>query len=103
MQDAIQAERIRRKYESLSPLMDERVRRQWAAAEAMSIGWGGLNIGVCRDRFGAEHDRRRHWRVGISSGSSMGGGGYGDSGCRRRPQAADTDRSRAAGGVGGAG
>ncbi|HWE97359.1 MAG TPA: ISAzo13 family transposase, partial [Tepidisphaeraceae bacterium] len=42
MQDATQAEGIRRKYESLSPLMDERVRRQWAAAEAMSIGWGGL-------------------------------------------------------------
>ena len=44
MHDATQAERIRRKYESLSPLLDERVRRQWAAAEAMSVGWGGLTL-----------------------------------------------------------
>lgn len=42
MQDAVTAERIRQKYRSLSPLMDERMRRQWAAAEAQAIGWGGV-------------------------------------------------------------
>jgi hypothetical protein len=30
------------KYRALSPLMDERMRRQWAAAEARACGWGGL-------------------------------------------------------------
>ena len=44
MQDATEAEGIRRKYEALSPLLDERVRRQWAAAEAMAAGWGGLSL-----------------------------------------------------------
>jgi len=34
--------RIRRKYRSLSVEMDERARRQWAAAEAREWGWGGV-------------------------------------------------------------
>lgn len=42
MQDATLIERIRQKFDSLSPVMDERVRRQWAAAEASSVGWGGV-------------------------------------------------------------
>ena len=42
MQDATTIERIRQKYLSLSPVMDERIRRQWAAAEASGIGWGGV-------------------------------------------------------------
>ena len=42
MQDAAAIERIRRKYVALSPAMDERLRRQWAAAEAVAIGWGGV-------------------------------------------------------------
>ena len=43
MQDAAAIERIRRKYVVLSPAMDERLRRQWAAAEAVAIGWGGAS------------------------------------------------------------
>ena len=35
-------ERIRQKYRSLSPQMDERMRRQWAGAEAAALGWGGV-------------------------------------------------------------
>lgn len=35
-------ERIRRKYRVLRPEMDERMRRQWAAAEARELGWGGV-------------------------------------------------------------
>jgi len=42
MQDAITIERIRQKYFALSPVMDERMRRQWAAAEAAALGWGGV-------------------------------------------------------------
>jgi hypothetical protein len=42
MHDANVAERIRQKYRSLLPLMDERMRRQWAGAEAEGLGWGGL-------------------------------------------------------------
>jgi len=33
---------IRKKYRSLAPLMDERLRRQWAAAEARALGHGGV-------------------------------------------------------------
>ena len=42
MQDAALIKRIREKFKSLGPVMDERVRRQWAAAEATAIGWGGI-------------------------------------------------------------
>jgi hypothetical protein len=37
------AEQIEAKYRSLSPLMDERMRRQWAAAESRAYGWGGVD------------------------------------------------------------
>jgi len=43
MQDAAEVERIRVKYLALSPVMDERVRRHWAATEAMALGWGGVS------------------------------------------------------------
>jgi hypothetical protein len=43
MQDATAIERIRGKYVVLSPAMDERLRRQWAATEAEAIGWGGVS------------------------------------------------------------
>src|SRR5215468_32965 len=33
---------IRNKYQALSPVMDEHVRRRWAACEARAIGWGGI-------------------------------------------------------------
>ena len=42
MRDAQLIARIRRKYRSLRPGMDERLRRQWAAAEARDVGWGGV-------------------------------------------------------------
>ena len=34
---------IESKYGWLAPLMDERVRRQWAATEAQAYGWGGVS------------------------------------------------------------
>jgi hypothetical protein len=42
MQDAQAIKRIRRKYRALRVEMDERGRRQWAAAEARELGWGGV-------------------------------------------------------------
>jgi transposase len=41
MQDAKAIQRIESRYAALSLRMDERMRRQWAAAEAKSYGWGG--------------------------------------------------------------
>jgi hypothetical protein len=40
MQDATIVERIRRKFKSLRPLLNERLRRQWAATEAKALGCG---------------------------------------------------------------
>jgi Rhodopirellula transposase DDE domain len=42
MQDAAAVERIALRFRDLSPLMDERMRRQWAASEAAAHGWGGI-------------------------------------------------------------
>jgi transposase len=42
MHDARTTERIRHKFLALSPVMDERMRRQWAATEAAALGWGGI-------------------------------------------------------------
>src|SRR5260370_37276288 len=43
MHDAAAIEGIRRKFQALPVVMDERVRRQWAAAEAMELAWGGVS------------------------------------------------------------
>ena len=42
MADISRTETVRRKFLSLDPLLDERLRRLWAAAEAREIGWGGV-------------------------------------------------------------
>lgn len=42
MQDASDIQGIASRYTALSTLMNERMRRQWAAAEAKSYGWGGI-------------------------------------------------------------
>src|SRR4051794_34843036 len=42
MQDLISKQRIASKYQALSGLMDERMSRLWAAAEASAYGWGGM-------------------------------------------------------------
>jgi hypothetical protein len=44
MEDAQALARIHRKYQALLPEMDERRRRQWAAAEARDLGWGGVSL-----------------------------------------------------------
>ena len=42
MQDAAAIRGITLRYTNLAALLDERMRRQWAAAEAKSYGWGGI-------------------------------------------------------------
>ena len=58
MHDATVADGIRRKFEALEPVLDERARRQWAGAEAMAVGWGGVSVvaratGLSRTSVGA--------------------------------------------------
>jgi transposase len=42
MPDANVVEWIREKYTAIAADLDERARRRWAAAEARSLGWGGI-------------------------------------------------------------
>jgi len=42
MQDAGAINAIRQKFHAIQPVMDERSCRQWAASEAMALGWGGV-------------------------------------------------------------
>jgi transposase len=58
MQDATVIERIRVKFHALDAVLDERSRRQWAAAEAMEYGYGGVTAvanatGLARDTIAA--------------------------------------------------
>lgn len=43
MQNPPAVRQIKARYKSLMPLMDERMRRQWAASEAQTYGWGGVS------------------------------------------------------------
>ena len=54
MDDANPIERLRRKFEALAAVLDERSRRQWAASEAQELGYGGISsvaraTGLARD------------------------------------------------------
>jgi len=44
MHDATVAEGIRLKFKSLGSVMNEQVRRIWAASEARSLAWGGISL-----------------------------------------------------------
>jgi hypothetical protein len=83
-QDKAIIKRIRNKYRSLSGLMDERMRRQWAASEADDLGWGGVTVvalatGLARNTImgGAREleSRRAHPRAEVSSRIREEGGG----------------------------
>ena len=57
MHDAALVKRIRGKFAALEPVMDERLRRQWAASEALALGWGGVSMialatGISRTTIG---------------------------------------------------
>jgi len=40
--DATIVAAVHEKYRFLAPFMDERMRRRWAASEALALGWGGI-------------------------------------------------------------
>jgi len=42
MADSSVAATVRQKFEALTPIMDELMRRRWAATEAVALGWGGI-------------------------------------------------------------
>ncbi len=86
MHGAAVAEWIRQKFNALDPVMDERVRRQWAAMEAMSLAWGGVSA-VARGtrmsrstiRAGIRELREREQQSGVAVPATRvrrpGGGG----------------------------
>jgi hypothetical protein len=66
---------LRRRYESLTPVLNERIRRLWAATEAREIGWGGvttvaLATGLSPTTIGAGLQELRASAVGPTAGSS---------------------------------
>lgn len=83
MQDARLRGRIRRKYRLLTVEMDERRRRQWAAAEARDLGWGGVTLvaqatGLSRTTLTAglrELDMPSRERARAANRVRRGGGG----------------------------
>src|SRR3954468_16187402 len=44
MEESAALDTVRTKFELLRPLMDERMRRQWAASEALSLQRGGVTV-----------------------------------------------------------
>jgi hypothetical protein len=73
MHDASVAEGIRLKFRALEAVMDERMRRQWAASEASLLSWGGVSLvaaatGMSRSTIqaGIKELNERH-RTGITA------------------------------------
>lgn len=82
MQDTTAIKRIESIYQSMSPLLDERSRRHWAAAEARAYGWGGLRavqtatgLSVNTIRKGLEELHQREAGVEASDRIRQAGGG----------------------------
>lgn len=83
MHDADLIRQIKQRYRSLALLMDERLRRQWAATEAQTYGWGGV-VAVSE----ATGMSRNTIRKGIAEAAQL----------RRTPRAALSERIRRPGG-----
>jgi hypothetical protein len=70
---------VQTKYELLRPLMDERMRRQWAAAEALSLKRGGVTVvakatGLSRTTIGEGiRELRERTNLGIEDESCISG------------------------------
>jgi transposase len=84
MRNATAIQRLETVYDVLAPVMDERMRRQWAAAEAQAYGWGGLRavstaIGMSMNtvRRGLQElsERAAHPGVEVSERVRRAGGG----------------------------
>lgn len=84
MRNRTAIKRIETVYDALAPVMDERMRRQWAAAEAQAYGWGGIHaistaIGMSMNtiRRGLQElaERAAHPEVEVTARVRRGGGG----------------------------
>jgi Rhodopirellula transposase DDE domain len=92
MQDALVIERIRRKFMTLTPVLDERSRRQWAASEALELTWGGVTsvataTGLSRTTIAAGIEELRCHAEGTTARPSIRRPGGG------RKYLVDTDRT----------
>jgi Rhodopirellula transposase DDE domain len=59
-------ESVRHRYEALGPLLDERLTRLWAAAEARALGYGGISLvaratGITRKRIATGLRELQQW------------------------------------------
>ena len=84
MRDANARERVREKFLALAPVMDERMRRQWAATEALALGWGGVSTvaaatGLARNTIAVGirdlEQRRAHPEEPVAARVRSAGGG----------------------------
>jgi hypothetical protein len=84
MQDATAIERIRLKFRALDAMLDERSRRQWAAAEARDYGYEGVTAvttatGLARDTIATGlrelEYRERHPDEPVTERLRQGGAG----------------------------
>ena len=84
MKDIAAIKRPEMVYDTLLPMLDERIRRQWAAAEAQAYGWGGLQavstaIGMSattiRRGLGELSERQANPGVAVSGRIRREGGG----------------------------
>ena len=77
MDDSAILTTVRTKYELLRPLMDERMRRQWAASEALSLKRGGVTVvakatGLSRTTIGeGMRELRERTNLGIEDESCV--------------------------------
>jgi hypothetical protein len=84
MHDAAVVGQIKARYRALTGLMDERMRRQWAATEAQTYGWGGMSA-VCeatgmsrntiRKGIAETEERQRRPKMALGSRLRKQGGG----------------------------
>jgi hypothetical protein len=84
MPDAAALRQIKSRYRALGPLMDERMRRQWAASEAQTYGRGGVSAvssatgmsrNTIRKGFIELAARKKHPRALVSTRIRKEGGG----------------------------
>ena len=84
VQEAAAIKQIKSRYRSLAAVMDERLRRQWAASEAQTYGWGGVSAvsmatGMSRNtiRKGMSElaVRKKNAKARVDSGLRKKGGG----------------------------
>ena len=74
---------LKKRFEALTPFMDERIRRLWAGAEATALGWGGVTAvaavtGISRTTIAAgmrEHEVDRPTEEGAERRIRRHGGG----------------------------